>query len=184
MTIAIPSALKVETRTKVSSIDLPLEFMETRMDNDPVSPAVISLLNEQTEQSAKRMTRLDKGLEDTFPASDPVSVTHTATATGSTAVEAGPHESELLGLHPSNEPSARDDHAAELHAMRRDLENLRDRFRATTSDASVTARVKADLIQRRVEHIISQQSLVTVGLVTALSFILGAGYGARRRDYR
>lgn len=48
----------------------PLEFMEARMDNESVSPAVISLLNEQAEQTAKRKTRLDKGLEDTFPASD------------------------------------------------------------------------------------------------------------------
>ena len=155
------------------------------MDNDPVSPAVISLLNEQAEQTAKRKTRLDKGLEDTFPASDPVSVTHTATATGSTTVVAEPHESERLGLHPSNDPSAStDDQAAKLDAIRRDLENLRDRFRATTSDASGTSRAKADAIERRVERIISERPLVAVGLATALSFILGAGYGARRRDYR
>jgi ElaB/YqjD/DUF883 family membrane-anchored ribosome-binding protein len=159
--------------------------MEARMDNDPVSPAVISLLNEQAEQTAKRKTRLDKGLEDTFPASDPVSVTHTATATGSTAAAAEPHESELLGLHPSNDPSAStDDHAAELDAIRRDLENLRDRFRATISSSSGTARAKADAIERRVERIISERPLMAVGLATALSFILGAGYGAGRRDYR
>ncbi|WLR95400.1 hypothetical protein [Shinella zoogloeoides] len=155
------------------------------MDNESVSPAVISLLNEQAEQTAKRKTRLDKGLEDTFPASDPVSVTHTATATGSTAATAEPHESERLGLHPSNDPSAStDDHAAVLHEIRRDLENLRDRFRATTVDVSGTARAKASAIERRVEQIIRERPLVTVGLATALSFILGAGYGARRRDYR
>jgi len=155
------------------------------MDNDPVSPAVISLLNEQAEQTAKRKTRLDKGLEDTFPASDPVSVTHTATATGSIAAEAEPRESEPLGLHPSNEPSAStDDHAAELFAIRRDLENLRDRLRATISGSSGTSRATAGAIERRVEQIISERPLVAVGLATALSFILGAGYGARRRDYR
>lgn len=146
------------------------------MDNEPVSPAVISLLNEQAEQTAKRKTRLDKGLEDTFPASDPVSVTHTATATGSTAATAEPHE---------GDPSATtDDHAAELHAIRRDLENLRDRFRATGSVASGAARAKASAIERRVGQIIGERPLVTVGLATALSFVLGAGYGARRRDYR
>ena len=155
------------------------------MDNDPVSPAVISLLNEQAEQTAKRKTRLDKGLEDTFPASDPVSVTHTATATGSTAAAAEPRESERLGLHPSNDPSvSTDDHAAVLHEIRRDLENLRDRFRSTSFDVSGTARAKASAIERRVEQIIRERPLVTVGLATALSFILGAGYGARRRDYR
>jgi ElaB/YqjD/DUF883 family membrane-anchored ribosome-binding protein len=156
--------------------------MEVHVDKEPISPAVLSLLTEQAEQSAKRKTRLDKGLEDTFPASDPVSVTHTATATGSKAVEAEPHESELLGLHPSNDPSAsRDDHAAELHAIRCDLENLRDRFRA--SDASSTARAKVGVIERRVERMIREQPLATIGFVTALSFILGARYGVRRGDY-
>lgn len=155
------------------------------MDNESVSPAVISLLNERAEQTAKRKTRLDKGLEDTFPASDPVSVTHTATATGSTTVEAEPHESKLLGLHPSHDPSAStDDHAAELHAIRRDLEKVRDRFRATSSDTGRTARAKASAIERRVEQIMRERPLVTVSLATALSFILGAGYGARSRDYR
>lgn len=155
------------------------------MDNDPVSPAVISLLNEQAEQTAKRKTRLDKGLEDTFPASDPVSVTHTATATGSTAAAAEPHESERLGLHPSKDPSASTDaHAAALHEIRRDLENLRDRFPATTSDTSGTVRAKAGAIERRVERIMRERPLVTIGLATALSFILGARYGAGRSGYR
>ncbi|MGQ3212449.1 hypothetical protein [Shinella sp.] len=154
------------------------------MDNEPISPAVLSLLNEQAEQSAKRKTRLDKGLEDTFPASDPVSITDTATATGSKAVEGEPHERELLGLHPSNELSAStDDHAAELHAIRRDLETLRGRFRATASGASGTACAKASVIERRVERMISEQPLTTIGFAIALSFILGAGYGVRRRDY-
>jgi len=133
--------------------------MKARMDNDPVSPAVKSLINEQAEQTAKRETRLDEGLEDTFPASDPVSVTHTATATGSTAAEAEPHESERLGLHPSKDPSAlTDDHAAELYAIRRDLENLRDRFRATTFDVSGNARAKASPIESRVEQIIRERA--------------------------
>jgi ElaB/YqjD/DUF883 family membrane-anchored ribosome-binding protein len=159
--------------------------METRMDDDPVSPSVRSLLNEQAEQTAKRKTRLDKGLEDTFPASDPVSVTHTATATVSTAAQAEPHESERLGLHPSDDPSAStDDTAAELHAIRRDLENLRDRFHATTSDTSRTARAKTSAIERRVDQIIGGRPLVAVGLAIALFFILGVGYGARRSDYR
>lgn len=168
----------------VSKLIQPYRFMGVYVDNEPISPAVLSLLNEQAEQSAKRKTRLDKGLEDTFPASDPVSTTHTATATGSKAVEAEPHESELLGLHPSSEPStSRDDHAAELHAIRRDLEKLRHRFRPTASGASGAARAKVSVIECRVERMISEHPLATIGFVTALSFILGAGYGVRRRDY-
>jgi ElaB/YqjD/DUF883 family membrane-anchored ribosome-binding protein len=169
----------------VSKLIQPLRLTEVYVDNESISPAVLSLLNEQAEQSAKRTTRLEKGLEDTFPASDPVSITHTVTATGSKAVEAEPHERDLLGLHPSNEFSAsKDDHAAELHAIRRDLEKLRDRLRATTSGSAGTARATAGVVERRVEQIISEQPLATIGFVTALSFILGAGYGARRSDYR
>ena len=43
------------------------------------SPAVQSLRREQNKQRLESTpTDLDKGLEDTFPASDPVSATHTA----------------------------------------------------------------------------------------------------------
>ena len=77
------------------------------MKEQPVSPAVISLLNEQAEQTTRRKTRLDKGLEDTFPASDPVSVTNSATATGTTP--------------PESDTGSRE----QLRTMRRDVENLR-----------------------------------------------------------
>lgn len=47
------------------------------------SPAVQSLRSEQNEQRLDNTrTDLDTGLEDTFPASDPVSATHTAIPTG------------------------------------------------------------------------------------------------------
>lgn len=47
------------------------------------SPAVQSLRSEQNEQQLDNAkTDLDTGLENTFPASDPVSVKHTAIPTG------------------------------------------------------------------------------------------------------
>ncbi|NLS00413.1 hypothetical protein HGP17_26595 [Rhizobium sp. P38BS-XIX] len=43
------------------------------------SPAVQSIRKEQKEQrKTKAVNELDKALEDTFPASDPISTTHTA----------------------------------------------------------------------------------------------------------
>ena len=43
------------------------------------SPAVQSIRKEQKEQrKTKAVNELDKALEDTFPASDPISATHTA----------------------------------------------------------------------------------------------------------
>lgn len=47
------------------------------------SPAVASLKKEQARQSTvSTEEQLQKGLEDSFPASDPVSVTSTAIPTG------------------------------------------------------------------------------------------------------
>ncbi|MBZ5759923.1 MULTISPECIES: hypothetical protein [Rhizobium] len=43
------------------------------MPNDPISPAVASLLKEQNVQRVLGKDSLEQGLEDTFPASDPVS---------------------------------------------------------------------------------------------------------------
>jgi hypothetical protein len=115
------------------------------MENEPVSPAVVSLLSEQAEQSATGKTRLEKGLEDTFPASDPVSVTHTATATGPTEAGGVSPASEPIGLHPVNSvnlsgddsPRAIDD---ALQEIRRDIAQLRQQIDA----ASVKERFQLD----------------------------------------
>jgi ElaB/YqjD/DUF883 family membrane-anchored ribosome-binding protein len=124
------------------------------MKEQPVSPAVISLLNEQAEQTTRRKTRLDKGLEDTFPASDPVSVTNSATATGTTP--------------PESDTGSRE----QLRTMRRDVENLRHRIGATGAGTSRMARVEAT-IQRRLRRAVSEKPLATLGLVAAVAFLLG-----------
>lgn len=62
------------------------------MSDETVSPAEKSAL---AKQSVANKTRLEKGLEDPFPASDPASATHTATATAPMP--------EILGLHPTKE---------------------------------------------------------------------------------
>ncbi|NRP21842.1 hypothetical protein LPJGGPFB_05101 [Ensifer adhaerens] len=49
------------------------------------SPAVQSLRKERAEQDSKKQKgKLEKGLEDTFPASDPVSVTISSVPSGRT----------------------------------------------------------------------------------------------------
>ena len=56
------------------------------MAEDPSkSPAVQSLKQERARQrGGDGKGELERGLEDTFPASDPVSMTHTGTASGRT----------------------------------------------------------------------------------------------------
>ena len=53
------------------------------------SPAVESMRREQAEQRSKSAQgQLDRGLEDSFPASDPVSTTSTAVPSGRTDADA------------------------------------------------------------------------------------------------
>lgn len=137
------------------------------MKDHPVSPAVVSLLSEQAEQSVKRKTRLEKGLEDTFPASDPISATHTATATGVGPADDEPHTTEALGLHPPDDDtyplvdtalkaveerrsSSFDGHLDELQAMRRDVASLGHRIGAVARDARQIAWAEADMLERSV----------------------------------
>lgn len=47
-------------------------------DAEGGSPAVASLNKEQSQDNAQSSDELEEGLEDTFPASDPVSATSTA----------------------------------------------------------------------------------------------------------
>ena len=47
-------------------------------DSSDKSPAVVSLNREQSQDKGEPSDELEEGLEDTFPASDPVSITSTA----------------------------------------------------------------------------------------------------------
>lgn len=60
-------------------------YLMPATDMNRVSPAVKSLKKEQARQSTiSTEEQLQKGLEDSFPASDPVSITSTAIPTGRT----------------------------------------------------------------------------------------------------
>ena len=128
------------------------------MKDQPVSPAVVSLLNEQAEQTVRRKTRLDKGLEDTFPASDPVSVTNSATATGTTPPDSDAGSGE------------------QLRTMRRDVENLRRRIGAAGAGTGRLARAEAEAearIQQRLQRAVLEKPLAALGLAAAIAFLLG-----------
>ena len=93
------------------------------MSDGPISPAVKSLLAEQADQLAADKTRLEKGLEDTFPASNPVSATHTATASTPT----GSDERKFLGFRPMRRPGSPIElQCAELQSLERDGVALRE----------------------------------------------------------
>lgn len=139
------------------------------MSNGPVSPAVQSLLDEQSRQTAKRKSGLEKGLEDTFPASDPVAVTSTVTAGGTDA-----ETSEPLGLHPTG--YADRSHHAQLRALRGELASLRERAGEMAAGAKASARSEVKALERMV----AEKPLMTLGMVAAASFLIGA---LSRRGY-
>ncbi len=168
------------------------------MTNDPVSPAVASLLEEQAQQTAKRKSRLDKGLEDTFPASDPVSVTHTSTATTTSASDEPSADVEALGLHPvdtelrfdakAGSPDVDDTQAThfqtmQLDALRREVQNLRDHIHGAASIAAQTAAATAGALSQRVQGALDREPFIVVGATAAISYVIGAMHAAKlRRD--
>lgn len=91
---------------------------EPEMPKRNDSPAVQSLSNERQEQQQQATeNELERGLEDTFPASDPVSATHTA----------------VLPKHASSEASERGSARHHVDAFEDRLPITSDR-RATTGD--------------------------------------------------
>jgi molybdopterin-biosynthesis enzyme MoeA-like protein len=56
--------------------------MEGEMSGKTESAAVRSLKSEKVRQKGQNESELQEGLDDTFPASDPVSVTSTTTSGG------------------------------------------------------------------------------------------------------
>ncbi len=138
------------------------------MSDEPVSPAVKSLLVEQADQLQSHKTRLEKGLEDAFPASDPVSVTHTATAKGTSELAYSP-EPEPLGLHASNTGRERDEtefHRTELRALQNDVTALREKIHAVRNNGASAA--------------FGRYPLVAITLLAGALLVLGAGLGTRR----
>lgn len=160
------------------------------MKDQPVSPAVVSLISEQADQAFRRKTQLDKGLEDTFPASDPVSVTQTATATGIGSTAAEPHPTEALGLHPLDETfplvddalkaveerhfASSDVYLDEVQAMRRDVAGLAHRIGALAGGAGRIARAEVDGLQHRLYRSVRDRPILTLGLVAAAAFVMGS----------
>lgn len=89
-------------------------------DNANKSPAVESLKQEQARQRSRaKKGELDKGLEDTFPASDPVSMTSTSIPSGRTDVD----KAEWVRVNPDPTALPESD-VAEAPTILGDIRNL------------------------------------------------------------
>lgn len=153
------------------------------------SPAVLSMEIEQEAQRERAAKGdLDTGLEDTFPASDPVSATHTAVPSGRTdAKEADrvrqqsemeedyPLIDEALGTtgeggHASNDVGASRDG---VRALKRDVD-LGDTASEIASGATSLAKSKVRSFVQDVETRIRERPIAAVAVVAALAFVFGA----------
>lgn len=158
---------------------------------DSKSPAVQSMLDEQaTQRESAREGHLDKGLEDTFPASDPVSATNTSIPAGRT----DPDEAARVANDPSSateseyplvesalaatgEKSNGFDHDVRregLDALRRDAGRVADSMSEVADGGVHLAKSQVRGIWSDVEARIRDRPLTAVGIVAALAYLWGA----------
>jgi len=143
------------------------------------SPAVKSMRKEQSEQRRRaRQGGLERGLEDTFPASDPVSVTHTAVATGRTDVEvaervkseADPYTTESNNSSPRHSGSIGEN----IRSLRLDTNRLAESVSGVASDSVGVAKARVDSLLEDVKETVRHRPIAAVAVVAAIAFVFGA----------
>lgn len=136
------------------------------------SPAVQSFLKEARERSQSK-DPLEDGLEDTFPASDPVSVTHSAAAsvrdTNATGSDDAPLVDEALR---STGDIGRNSSTA--YGLRHDATRVSRQASEVASGAKSLARAEAKSALRAVEDSVRERPLTAVAIVAGLAYLWGA----------
>jgi ElaB/YqjD/DUF883 family membrane-anchored ribosome-binding protein len=159
---------------------------ETPMANPNESPAVQSMRKEQAEQR-KRPPKgeLDKAIEDTFPASDPVSATHTSIPAGRSDVEAAervkrePDPTKLdeefplvdQALRPSGETARSSE---EMRALQKEAGRMAESASGLASGTARLAKAEARTFVHDLEDRIRRQPLTAVAIVAGIAFVFGA----------
>lgn len=162
------------------------------MANPNESPAVQSLRKEQAEQRKQsRKGELDKAIEDTFPASDPVSATHTSIPAGRSDVEAAervkrePDPTKLDEAFPladqirrSTGRTARSSEGLDVDRKEmRALQTEAGMAESASELASGTARLakaEAGSFVHELEDRIRRQPLTSIAIVAGIAFVFGA----------
>jgi len=151
------------------------------MADDPgKSPAVQSMRKQQAQQRRRaRKGELEAGLEDTFPASDPVSVTHTAIPAGRTDVESA----ERVSAAP--DPYAGGNDRSDAHdkqeivrnnvrALRRDAVKVKDSLSGAAADSVDVVRARTRGVLEDIENTIRERPITAMAVVAAVAFVFGA----------
>ncbi|TCU24452.1 ElaB/YqjD/DUF883 family membrane-anchored ribosome-binding protein [Rhizobium azibense] len=160
---------------------------ELKMPNPDESPAVQSMKQEQAEQRKRsRKGELEKGLEDTFPASDPVSLTHTTAPSGRVDAEAAERVQRQRDLESPDERSPLVDEAlaahrkrseasgGEIRPLRSEVSRLSGAATDLASDTARVAKVQARTLVYEIEEHVRARPLTAVGIVAAVAYLWGA----------
>lgn len=159
------------------------------MPNPNDSPAVQSLRKEQAEQRKQSgKGELDKAIEDTFPASDPVSATHTSIPVGRSDVEAAervkrePDPTAIDQEYPLVDQALQTSHASdrfdadreELRALQKEAGRMAESASELASGTARLAKAEARSFVQDMEDRIRRQPLTAAAIVAAIAFVYGA----------
>ncbi|MBY5868445.1 hypothetical protein [Rhizobium leguminosarum] len=163
------------------------------MANPNESPAVQSMRKEQAEQRKQaRKDELDKAIEDTFPASDPVSATHTSIPAGRSDVEAAervkrePDPARLdeqypfvdQALNSTGDPARSSDASGVdrqgMRSLQREASRVAESASELASGSARLAKTEARTFVHDLEDRIRRQPLTAVAIVAGIAFVSGA----------
>ena len=160
------------------------------MANPNDSPAVQSMRKEQAEQRNRAQKgELDKAIEDTFPASDPVSATHTSIPSGRSDVEAAervkrePDPTKLEDEFPLVDQALRSTGEAarssdidreKMRALQREAGRMAESASDLASGTARLAKAEARTFVHDLEDRIRRQPLTAVAIVAGIAFVFGA----------
>jgi ElaB/YqjD/DUF883 family membrane-anchored ribosome-binding protein len=148
-------------------------------DQNSTSPAVASLHEEQARQRNGKED-LQKGLEDTFPASDPVSLTNTTTATSTSApeeeqeTEEAPKVDEALAAVKARDDAPTTDHAMdEIRALRSELGRITESAQEALSASARITRSEIHSARSTVIRQVRKHPLQALGLAALAGYVWG-----------
>ncbi|MHC2215824.1 hypothetical protein [Rhizobium leguminosarum] len=160
------------------------------MANPNESPAVQSMRKEQAEQRKQtRKGELDKAIEDTFPASDPVSATHTSIPAGRSDVEAAervkrePDPTKLEDEFPLVDQALRSTGEAarssdidreKMRALQKEAGRMAESASDLASGTARLAKAETRTFVHDLEDRIRRQPLTAVAIVAGIAFVFGA----------
>ncbi|MBB3544231.1 hypothetical protein [Rhizobium sp. BK399] len=150
------------------------------MADDPgKSPAVQSMRKEQAQQRRRaRKGELEAGLESTFPASDPVSVTHTAIPAGRTDVESAARVSTApdaydVGVDRSEAHDKREIVQNKFRTLRHDAVTVKDSLSGAAAGSVDVVRVRTRRVLEDIENTIRERPITAMAVVAAVAFVFG-----------